>query len=171
MDYSTPAFLSFTIPQSLLKLMSIELVVPSNHLILCCPLLLLSSVFPSMRVFSSESVLCIRWPKFWSFSFSISLSSEYSELIFFRIDWFCLLSVQGTLKNLLKCHSPPVFNWKIIALQYCPFILPPTSSHFLTSNFADFYPLSIFMLFLDLNCRGGESFPWPSLGSLAGSEN
>ena len=97
--------LSFTISQSLLKLMPIESEVLSNHLILCCPLLLLSSVFPSSRVFSSESVLCNRWPKCWSFSFSTSPSSEYSGLISFRIDWFNLLAVQGTLKSPLQNHS------------------------------------------------------------------
>ena len=94
------ASLSFTISQSLLKLMSIESVMPSNHLILCCPLLLLPSVFPSIRVFSSESVLRTRWPKYWSFSFSISPSNEYSGLISFWIDWLDLLAVQGTLKSL-----------------------------------------------------------------------
>ena len=98
------ASLSFTVAWSLLKLMSIELVLPSNHLILCCPLHL-PSVFPSIRVFSSESVLCIRWPKYWSFSFSINPSSEYSGLISFRIDWFDFLAVQGTLKSLLQHHS------------------------------------------------------------------
>ena len=82
------ASLSFTMPQSLLKLMSFESVMSSNHLILCCPLLLPPSIFPSIRVFSNESVLCIRWPKYWSFSFSISPSNEYSELIYFRTDWF-----------------------------------------------------------------------------------
>ena len=98
---------SVTNSQSLLKLMSIESVMPSNHLILCHPLLLLPSIFPSIRVFSSESVLCIRWPKYWSFSFSIRISpsNEYSGLISFRIDWFDLLSVQGTLKSLLQHHS------------------------------------------------------------------
>ena len=90
---------------SLLKLMSIELVMPSNHLILCCPLLLLPSVLPSSKVFFSESVLRVRWPKYWSFSFSISLSNEYSGPISFRIDWFGLLAVQGTLKSLLQHHS------------------------------------------------------------------
>ena len=99
------ASLSITNFQSLLKLMSIELVMPSNHLILCCPLLLLPSTFPSTRVFSSESVLHIRWPKLWSFSFSISPSNEYSGLISFRIDWFDLLAVQRTLKSLLQHHS------------------------------------------------------------------
>ena len=96
--------LSFTITQSLLKLMSIELVMPSNHLILCCPLLLLPSIFPSIRVFSNESVFHIRWPKYWSFNISIGASSEYSRLISFRIDWFDLLA-QGTLKSLLQQHN------------------------------------------------------------------
>ena len=97
MSDSLQASLFFTISQSLLKLMSIELVMLSNHLNLCHPLLLLPSIFPSIRVFSNESVLCIRWPKYWSVSFSISPSNEYSELTSFRIDWFDLLAVQGTL--------------------------------------------------------------------------
>ena len=97
--------LPFTNSQSLLKLMSIESVMPSNHLILCCPLLLLPSIFPSIRVFSNESVLCSRWLKYWSFSFSISPSNEYSGLISFRIDWLDLLSVQGTHKSLLQHHN------------------------------------------------------------------
>ena len=97
--------LSFTISQSLLKLMPSELVMPSNHLILCCPLLLLPSIFPRIRVFSNQLAVCIRWPKYWSFSFSISPSNEYSGLISFRIDWLDLLSVQGTLKSLLPHHS------------------------------------------------------------------
>ena len=99
------ASLSFTISWSLLKLMSVESVMPSNHLILCYPLLLLPSIFPSIRVFSNESVLCIRWPKYWSFSFSISPSNEYSGLISLRIDWFALLAVHGTLRGLLQHHS------------------------------------------------------------------
>ena len=98
MDWSRP-------PWSLLKLMSIELAMPSNHLILCCPLLLLPSIFPSIRVFSSESVLPIRWPKYQNFSFSISPSNEYSGLISFRMDWLDLLAVQGTLKSLLQHRS------------------------------------------------------------------
>ena len=98
------ASLSITNSQSLLKLMSIEMVMPSNHVTLCHPLLLLPSVFLSFRVFSSELVLCIKWPKYWSFSFSISLSNEYSRLITFRMDWFDL-AVQGTLKSLLQHHS------------------------------------------------------------------
>ena len=99
------ASLSFTISWSLFKLMSIELVMSSNHLILCHPLLLLPSIFPSIRVFSNESTLPMRWPKYWSFSFSISPSSEYSGLISFWIDRFDLLAVQGTLKSLLQQHN------------------------------------------------------------------
>ena len=99
------ASLSITNSWSLLKLMSIESVVPSNHLILCYPLLLLPSVFPSIRVFSNESLLRIRWPKYWNFSFSISPSNEHPGLISFRMDWLNLLAVQGTLKSLLQHHS------------------------------------------------------------------
>ena len=90
---------------SLLKLMSIELVMPPNQFILCRPLFLLPSIFPSIRVFANESILCIRWPKYWSFSFSISPSNEYLGLISFRIDWLDLLAVQGTLKSLFQHHS------------------------------------------------------------------
>ena len=97
--------LSITNTHSLLKLMSIGSMIPSNHLILCCPLLLLPSIFPSIRVFSNESVLCIRWPKYWSLSFSISPSNEYSGLISFRIHRLHLLEAQGTLKSLLQHHS------------------------------------------------------------------
>ena len=110
-DSATPwtaacqASLSITNCQSLLKLMSIESVMPSNHLILCGPLLLLPSILPSIKVFFSESVLHIRWPKYWSFSFNISPSNEYSGLISFRMDWFDLLVVQGTLKRLLQHHG------------------------------------------------------------------
>ena len=99
------ASLSITNSRSLLKLMSIELVMPSSHLILCHPLLLLPLISPSIRVLSNESVLHIRWPKYWSFSFSISPSNEYSGLISFRMDWLDLLAVQGTLKSLLQHHS------------------------------------------------------------------
>ena len=99
------AFLSFTNAQSLLKLMSIESVIPSNHLILCCPLLLLPSIFPSIRVFSNKSVLRIMWPMYWSFSFSISPFNAYSGLISFRMDWLDLLAVQGTLKSLQHHNS------------------------------------------------------------------
>ena len=99
------ASLSITNSQSLLKLMSIESVMPSNYLILCHPLFFLPSIFPSISVFSNESVLCIRWPKYWSFSFSIRPSNEYSRLISFKMDWLDLLAVQGTLKSLLQHHS------------------------------------------------------------------
>ena len=99
------ASLSITNSWSLFRLMSVESVIPFNHPILCCPLFLLPSIFPSIRVFSKESFLCIRWPKYWSFSFSISPSNEYSVLISFRIDWFDLLAVQETLKSLLQHHS------------------------------------------------------------------
>ena len=99
------ASLSITNSQSLLKLMSIESVMPSNHFILCRPLLLLPSIFPSIRVFSNKSVLHIRWPKYWSFSFSISPPNQYSELISFRMDWLDLLAVQGILKSLLQHHE------------------------------------------------------------------
>ena len=105
MDCTTPGFLSITNSQSLLKLMSIESVMPSNHLILCHPLLFPTSVFPSFRVFSNESVLRLRWPKYWSFSFRIRPSNEYSGLISFGMDWLDRLAVQGTLKSLLQHHS------------------------------------------------------------------
>ena len=111
-DFLQPHELQHTRPpcpstnsQSLLKLMSIKSVMPSYHLILCCPLLLLPSIFPSIRVFSNESVLCTSWPKYWSFSFNISLPNEYSGLISFRMDWLDVLAVPGTLKSLLQHHS------------------------------------------------------------------
>ena len=99
------ASLSFIISWSLLKLMSIKSVMPSSHFIFCCPLLLFPSIFPSVKVFSNEWALCIRWPKYWSFSFSISSSNDYSGLISFRIDWFDLIAVQRTLKSRLQQHS------------------------------------------------------------------
>ena len=105
MDCSMLGFPVFTVSRSLFKLMSIESVMPSNHFILCHPLLLLLSIFPSIRVFSNESVLHIKWPKYWSFSFSICPSNEYSGLISFRIDWFDLFAVQGTPKSLLQHNS------------------------------------------------------------------
>ena len=112
------AFLSLTFSRSLLRFMSIESVMLSNHLILCRPLLFLPSIFPSIRVFSNESVLHIRWPKYWSFSFSISPSNEYSGLISFRIDWLDLLAIQGTLKNLLQYHSS-----KALILRHSAFFI------------------------------------------------
>ena len=123
------ASLSFTISQSFLKLMSIESVMPSNHLILCHPLLLLPSIFPSIRVFSNESALHIRRPKHWSFSFSISPSSEYSGLISFRIDWFDLLTDQGTLRSLLQ-H----YNLKTSILQCSVFFLVQFSHLYMTTG-------------------------------------
>ena len=107
---ASQASLSITNSQSLPKFMSIESVMPSNHLILCCPLLLLPSIFPSIRVFSNELVLRMRWPEYWSFSFGISPSNEYSGLISFRIDWLDLLEVQGNLRSLLQHHSSKASN-------------------------------------------------------------
>ena len=121
--------MSITNSWSLLKLMSIESVMPSNHFILCRPLLLLPSIFPSIRVFSNESVLHIRLPKYWSFSFSISPSNEYSGLISFRIDWLDLLAVQGTLKSLLQHHSS-----KASILQCSAFFIFQLSHPYITTG-------------------------------------
>ena len=123
------ASLSITNSQSLLKLKSIELVMPSNHLILCCPLLLLPSIFPSIRVFSNESALCIRWPEYWSFNFSITPSNEYSELISVRMDWLDLLAVQGTLKSLLQHYSS-----KASILQRSDFFIVQLSHPYMTTG-------------------------------------
>ena len=123
MDGSMPGFPVHHNPQSLLKLMSIESVMPSNNLILCHPLLLLPSIFPSIRVFSNESTVLIKWPKYWSFSFSISPSNEYSGLISFRIDWLDLLAVQGILKSLLQ-H----YNSKASVLQCSAFFMVQLTS-------------------------------------------
>ena len=112
------ASLSITNSQSLLKLTSIQSVMPSNHLILCRSLLLLPSIFPSIRLFSNELVLHIRWPKYWSFSSSTSPSNEYSGLISFGTDWFDLLVVQGTLKSLLQHHRSKVINSSVLSLLY-----------------------------------------------------
>ena len=123
------ASLSITSSQSLLKLMSIESVMPSNHLILCCPLLVLPSIFPSIRVFSNVSALCIRWPKYWSFSFNISPSNEYSGPISFRMDWLDLLAVQGTLKSLLQHYSS-----KASILQHSAFFIVQLSHPYMTTG-------------------------------------
>ena len=151
--------LSFTVSQSLLKLMSTELVMPSNHLILHCPLLLLPSIFPSIRGFSSESALCIRWPKYWNFSFIINPSSEYSGLISFTINWFDLLAAQGTLKSLLQhtiqnhqffgaqsslrsnfnIGQYKVINYKRIYVLFCPSLF--FSHHHRHSQDCDRQPL------------------------------
>ena len=140
MDCSTPGLPVLHSLLEFAQLMSIELIKPSNHLILCCPPLLLTSVFPIIRVFSSESALCIRWPKYWSFSFSISPSSGYSGLISFRIDWVDLIAVQEILKSLLEHHSlkasihwcaaffmvqishPDMTTRKTITLTVCTFV-------------------------------------------------
>ena len=123
------ASLSFTISQSLLKLMPIESMMPSNHLILRCPLLLMPSILPSIRVFSDESTLHIRWPNYWSFSFSISAFNEYSGLISFRIDWFDFLAVQGTLKSLLQPHSS-----KASILRHSAFFMVQLSHQYMTTG-------------------------------------
>ena len=134
-DFATPwtaarqASLSITNSQSLLKLMSIELVMPSSYLILCRPLLLLPSIFPSIKVFSDESVLCIRLPEYWSFSISISPSSEYSGLISFRMDWLDLLAVQGYLKSLLQHHSS-----KASILRHSAFFIVQHSNPYMTTG-------------------------------------
>ena len=121
--------LSFTISQSLLKLMSAESVIPSNHFFLCCPLLLLPSIFSSVRVFSSQSVLRIRWPKYLSFSFNISPCNEFSWLIFFWIGQFDLLAVQGTLKSLFQQH-----NSKVLLLQCSAFFMVQLSHPYMTTG-------------------------------------
>ena len=123
------ASLSFTNSRSLFKLMFIKSVMPFNQLILCRPLLLLPSIFPSIRVFSNESVLHIKWPKYWTFSFSISPSNEYSGLISFRIDWFDLLAVQGTLKSLLQHHSS-----KASVLWHSAFFMVQLSHPYMTTG-------------------------------------
>jgi len=128
MDCSTPDLpVHHQLPE--LKLMSVEPVMPSNHLIFCHPLLLLPSIFPSIKVFSSESVLHIRWPKYWSFYFNISSSSEYSGLISFRMDWLNLLAVQGTLKSLLQHHSS-----KASILRHSAFFTVQLSHPYMTSG-------------------------------------
>ena len=129
MDCSTPGLLSVTDSWSLLKLMSIKSVMPSDHLILYRHLLLLLSIFPSIKVFSNESVIHIRLPKHWSFSFSISLSNEYLELISFRIDWFDLLAVQGTVKSLLQHYSS-----KVSILQCWAFFIVQLSHPYMTTG-------------------------------------
>ena len=127
MDCSTPGFPVHHNSWSLLKLMSIELVMPSNHLILCCPFLLPPSIFPSIRVFSNQSALCIRWPKYWNFS--NSSSSEYSGLISFRMDWFDFLAVQGTLNSFLQYHSS-----KASILRYLAFFMMQLSHPYMTTG-------------------------------------
>ena len=129
MDAGFQASLSFSVFWSLFKLMSVELVMPFNHLILCCSLLLLPSIFPSIRVVSKGLVLHITWPKYWSFSFSISLSNEYSGLTSFRIDWLDFLAVQGTLKSLLQHHSS-----KASVLRHLAFFMVQLSHPYRTTG-------------------------------------
>ena len=129
MDCNTPGLLSITNSQSLLKPLSIESVMPSNHLIFCHPLLFLPSIFPSIRVFSDESALHIRWPKYWSFSFNISPSCAHSGLISFRVDWLDLLAVQGTLKSLLQHHRS-----KASVLQCSAFFIVQLSHPYMTTG-------------------------------------
>ena len=141
---------------NLLKSMSIELVMPPNHLILCCPFLLLPSIFPSIRVFSNKSVLLIRWPKYWSFGFSISPSNEYSGLISFRIDWFDLLAVQGTLKSLFQHH-----NLKASILPYSVFFMvelshPYNYSHIFGNWILEHLPSKI----LNMPCKLASQPCW-----------
>ena len=132
------ASLSITNSQSLLKLMSIKSVMPSNSLILCQPLLLLPSIFPSIRVFSNESVLRSRWPKYWSFSFSINPSNEYLGLISFRMDWLDLLAVQGTLKSLLQHHSSKV-QFHHSSIFRCSAFFTVQLSHAYMTTVADYF--------------------------------
>ena len=129
MDCSTPGFPVYHQLLELLKLMSIKSVMPSNHFILCCPLLLLPSIFPSIRGFSNESALCMRWPKSWSFSFNISPSNEHPGLTSFRMDWLDLLAVQGTLKSLLQHHGS-----KASILQCLAFFTVQLSHPYMTTG-------------------------------------
>ena len=134
MDSNTPDFPVCHYLLEFAQTHAIESVMPSNHLMLCHPLFLLSSVFPSIRVFASESALCIRWPKYWSFSFSISLSSEYSGLISIGIDWFDLLAVQGTLKSLLQHHSLKASVFQLSAFFYGPTLMTTRETIALTAQ-------------------------------------
>ena len=155
------ASLSFTIFWSLLKLMSIELVMWFNHLILCCPLFLLPSIFPSTRVFSSELALCIRWPQYWSFNFSTSPSNEYSGLITFRINWHDLLAVQGALKSLLQHHHSKAISSLVLSLLYGPTLISFRDywkNHILTIWTFVGKVMSLSFVFLNENILG--SYEW-----------
>ena len=145
------ASLFFTISQSLLKLVSIDLVMPSNHLILCHLLLFLPSIFPSIGVFSSESTLRIKWPKYWSFSFSISLSNEHSGLTSFTTDWFDLLAVQGTLKSLLQNHSSKASILQHSAFFMVQLSLPITTGKTVALIIWTFVAKVMFLLFNTLS--------------------
>ena len=167
MNGSTPGFPVLHYLLEFHKLLSIELMMPSSHLILFHPLLLLPSIFPSIRVFSSESALRIRWPKYWSFSLSISLSNEYSRLISFKIDWFDLLAVQGTLKSLLQHHS-----LKASVLQCSAFFMVQLSHPYTTTGktmaliiwtFVDkFITWSLYSLTLPVRLHDRSGFQEPS---------
>ena len=133
MNCSTPGLPAHTNARSSLRLTSIESVMPSSHLILCCPLLLLPPILPSIRVFSNESALRIRWPKYWSFSFNISPSNEYSGLISFRMDWLDLLPVQGTLKSVFQYHSS-----KASIPQFSVFFIVQLSHPYMTTGKTSF---------------------------------
>ena len=148
--------LTFTISRSLLKLMSIESVIPSNHLIHCYPLLLLPSIFPSIGVSSNESALRIRWPKYWSFKFSISPSNKYSGLIFFRMDWLDLLAFQVTLKSLLQHRSS-----KASIFRRSAFFMTQLSHPFMTAGntLAFFFFLIIYLAAPDLSCSMWDLVP------------
>ena len=181
MNGSMPGFPVLHYLQSLLKLISIESVMASNHLILCCPLLIFPSILPSIRIFSKESVLPIRWPRCWSFSFSTSPSSEYSGLISFRVDWFDLLTVQGTLKSLLQHHSlkasilecsaffmvqlsyPYMTTGETIALTICLFVGKVTSLlSNIMSRFAFFQKQASWVLWWMVNVATHfTAFPTP----------
>ena len=147
------ASLSITNPQSFLKFMSMESVMPSNHLILCCPILLLPSIFPSIRAFSNESVLRIRWPKYWSFS--ISPCNEHSGLTSFRIDWFDLLAVQGTLKSLLQHHSS-----KASILHHSAFFMIQLSHPYMTTGKTTALHLLCTLFLMWCHCWSDERYQW-----------
>ena len=142
MDCNMPNFPVLKISLSLLKLMSIEPMMPFNHLILCCPLLLLPSIFPSIMIFSNESVLCMRWPNYRSLSISISPSSEYSGLTFFRMDWYDLLAVQRILKSLLQHHSS-----KASILRRSAFFMVQLSHPYMTTGNVLQYPIANVVLY------------------------
>ena len=146
------ASLSITNSRSLLKLMFIESLMPSDHLILCRPLLLPPSIFPSIRVFSIESVLHIRWPKHWSFSFSISPSNEYSGLVF-RMDWLDLLTVQGTLKNLFQYHCPKASNFQFSAFSIVQLSHPYTTTGKTTALTRQTFVGKVMSLFFNMLSR------------------
>ena len=149
MDYTHQASLSITNSQSLLKLMSIKPAMPSNHLILCRSLLLPPSIFPIIRIFSSESVLHIRWPKYWNFSFNLSRSNEYSGLISFRLDWLDLLAVQGTLKSLLQHHSS-----KAAILRCSAFFIVQLSHPYMTTGKTIALTIWTFVGKAKISCKG-----------------